>query len=70
VFRINQKSSWKGGNKRTATHICEAFLELIRYMVDYERREIIELVLAIEADEWSVDEIEDWFRWRIKKSLA
>ncbi len=66
-FGLIKNHPWKGGNKRTATHITEAFLDLNGYFVEYERREIIELVLAIEADEWGVDEIENWLRLRIKK---
>jgi death on curing protein len=50
-FGLIKNYPWKGGNKRTATHLTEAFLELNGYFIEYERREIIELVLAIEADE-------------------
>ncbi len=66
-FGLIKNHPWKGGNKRTATHISEAFLKINGYFAEYERREIIKLVLAIEADEWSIDEIENWFRQRIKE---
>jgi death on curing protein len=66
-FGLIKNHPWKGGNKRTATHLTEAFLDLNNHFIEYERREIIELVLAVEADEWGVDEIENWLRSRIGK---
>ena len=39
-----------GGNKRTATHKTETFLELNGYSLDYEISEMIEMVLAVESD--------------------
>jgi len=53
-----------GGNKRTATALVDEFL----YRNDYEIRasvnEIVELVLAVEADRFNVEE-EDWLRGKI-----
>lgn len=66
-FGLIKNHPWKGGNKRTATHLTEAFLELNGYIVEYEVEEIIEMVLAVEADRWKVDEIESWLRKRVKE---
>ena len=53
-----------GGNKRTATHLTEIFLQLNGYRLIYELVEIVELVLNIESDVWNLDEIENWLRTR------
>lgn len=64
-FGFIKNHPWLGGNKRTATAIVEAFLMLNDFEVVTKTREIIELVLAIESDHYSVDEIEEWLRARI-----
>ncbi len=61
-FGLIKNHPWLGGNKRTATHITEAFLELNGFVLEYEIREMIEMVLAVESDAWKVDEIENWLR--------
>jgi death-on-curing protein len=66
-FGFIKNHPWLGGNKRTATAIVEAFLMLNGFEVVAKTREIVELVLAIESDHYSVDEIEDWLRTRIVK---
>lgn len=64
-FGLIKNHPWVGGNKRTATHITEAFLLLNDWEVTTSDQEIIKLVLAIESDQYSVDDIEEWFRQRI-----
>ncbi len=32
--------------------------------LDYEVEDLIEMVLAVEADKWKLDEIESWLRSR------
>ena len=59
--------AWLGGNKRTATTLLQRFLEINGYRKNWSIAEQIELVLAIEADRWNVDEIETWLRERIIK---
>lgn len=67
-FGLIKNHPWLGGNKRIATHLTEVFLELNGYGLEYEAAEIIGLVLAVESDEWKVDEIENWMRGRIKET--
>ena len=55
---------WHGGNKRTASILVDAFLMLNSHHVVASLSDIIELVLAIEADRFGVDEIEHWLRQR------
>ena len=66
-FGLIKNHPWVGGNKRTATAIVDAFLILNGYEINAELNEIIELVLAIESDRFSVDEIEIWLRQRVVK---
>jgi len=67
-FGLVKNHPWLGGNKRTATHLTEAFLELNGYFIEYEISEMLEMVLAIESDAWKVDEIENWLRDKVKKN--
>lgn len=55
---------WFGGNKRTATILVDAFLILNGFEIRADLAEVIELVLAIESDEFDIDEIEEWLRIR------
>lgn len=64
-FGLIKNHPWRGGNKRTATHLTEAFLEMNGYFVEYEVNEMVELVLAVESDIWKTDEIENWLRSKI-----
>lgn len=67
LFGLIKNHPWRGGNKRTATHLTEAFLEVNDYSLEYEVEEIIEMVLAVESDALKVDEIENWLRNRFEK---
>lgn len=64
-FGLIKNHPWLGGNKRTASHLMEAFLELNGYFVEYEINEMVEMVLAVESDTWKVSEIESWLRSRV-----
>lgn len=66
-FGLIKNHPWHGGNKRTATHLTQIFLELNGYQLNFELVEIIELSLNVESDVWKVDEIEDWLRGKIKQ---
>ncbi len=66
-FGLIKNHPWLGGNKRTATHIIEAFVKLNGFRIDYETREMVWMVLEVESDEWKVDKIEVWLRPRIIK---
>ncbi len=64
-FGLIKNHPWFGGNKRTATVLVDAFLILNGYEISADLDETIELVLAIESDEFGVEEIENWLRQRI-----
>ncbi len=67
LFGLIKNHPWLGGNKRTATTLLRRFLELNGYQKTWTISEQIELVLAVEADKWKVDEIENWLRTRVRK---
>ena len=61
-FGLIKNHPWVGGNKRTATAIMREFLRLNRNRLSASNAETLELVLAVEADRWKVDEVESWLR--------
>lgn len=69
LFGLIKNHPWLGGNKRTATTLLRRFLEKNGYQKNWTIAEQIELVLAIEADKWKVDEIEDWLRPRVREAI-
>jgi death on curing protein len=66
-FGLVKNHPWLGGNKRTATFLMETFLEINGFELIADDSEIVEMVLAVEADTWKVDEIENWLRNRVEK---
>ncbi|MGQ0543327.1 MAG: type II toxin-antitoxin system death-on-curing family toxin [Blastocatellia bacterium] len=65
VFGLIKNHPWRGGNKRTATHIMRNFLFINGLDLVYEPDEMVRMVVAIESDEWKVDEIDTWLRARV-----
>lgn len=63
-FGLIKNHPWRGGNKRTATYLMRIFLMANEFELNYEIDDIIEMVLAVESDQWKVDEIENWLRPR------
>jgi death on curing protein len=61
-FGLIKNHPWIGGNKRTATYLVEKFLRLNGYELDATLAAMLELVLAIEADEWELATIAEWMR--------
>ncbi len=67
IFGLIKSHPWEGGNKRTATFLANLFLKRNGWKLATTTPEIIEMVLAVEADNWNVDEIENWFHPRAEK---
>jgi death on curing protein len=63
-FGLIKNHPWVGGNKRTATAIVDEFLYRNRIEVRAKRGETYRLVLAVESDQYGVEEIELWYRQR------
>jgi death-on-curing protein len=51
-----------GGNKRTATILVDRFFHINGMELQATVSETVEMVLAVEAGGWGVDEITDWYR--------
>ena len=67
-FGLIKNHPWRGGNKRTATYLMRIFLAANGYDLVFTIDEMLEMVLAVEADAFKVDEIENWLRSRVNKS--
>ena len=65
-FGLIKNHPWRGGNKRTATYLMRIFLRVNGYDLVYEIEDVVEMVLAVEADIWKVNEIENWLRGRVE----
>ena len=63
-FGLIKNHPWVGGNRRTATFIVEEFLFQNGREVVVERGETYQMVLAVEANTYGVDDIENWYRQR------
>jgi death-on-curing protein len=61
-FGLIKNHPFIGGNKRTATALVDEFLFRNHIEVTATTAEIIELVLAIEAGAWAIDEAKAWLR--------
>ena len=67
IFGLIKSHPWEGGNKRTATFLANLFLKRNGWKLETTTPEIVEMVLAVEADKWKVDEIENWLRLRVRE---
>jgi death-on-curing protein len=65
-FGMIKNHPWLGGNKRTATALMDDFLLRNGTERVAPVEELVEMVYAIESDQWGVDEIESWLRQRVR----
>ena len=61
-YGLIKNHPWVGGNKRTATALLDEFLYRNGRGLTADTDELIEMVLAVEADRWQVGEIDAWLR--------
>lgn len=59
-FGLIKNHPWAGGNKRTATHLTDLFLKMNGAEIHCTIDEVLEMVLAVESDEWSLAQLENW----------
>jgi death-on-curing protein len=64
-FGLIKNHPWLGGNKRTATILVDRFLHVNGMELRTTVSDTIEMVLAVEADRWGVDEITQWYALRV-----
>lgn len=67
LYGLIKNHPWEGGNKRTATFLMNLFLKRNGWRLETTVPEIVEMVLAVESDEWQVTEIENRLRPRVRK---
>ncbi len=65
-FGLIKNQPWVGGNKRTATHLADRFLKLNGLEIICTTAEILQMVLAVESDQWTLDELEEWITQHIQ----
>ena len=63
-FGLIKNHPWVGGNKRTATILVDRFLHRNGIELRASVPDVVEMALAVEADRWRVDELDDWYRRR------
>lgn len=61
-YGLIKNHPWLGGNKRTATFLTMTFLRSNGVRIAAATEEYVDMVLAVEADRWGVNEIETWLR--------
>ena len=61
-FGLINNHPFIGGNKRTATHLTDRFLKLNGFEIVATASEVVELVLAIESNQWQVEDATRWMR--------
>lgn len=66
LYGLIKNHPWFGGNKRTSTALTDLFLQRNGLEIIASADEIVELVLAVEADKWLLPEIEAWMRQHVK----
>ncbi|MEP7336857.1 MAG: type II toxin-antitoxin system death-on-curing family toxin [Acidobacteriota bacterium] len=69
-FGLIKNHPWVGGNKRTATHLTDRFLKINGMEIICTTAEILEMVLAVESDQWTVSQLEEWMSQYIKSVKA
>lgn len=61
-FGLIRNHPWIGGNKRTATTLLVRFLRINGVKLAASTKDIIDMVLAVEAGLWDVDSLTLWLR--------
>jgi death-on-curing protein len=64
-FGLIKNHPWVGGNKRTATALVDEFLFRNGFEVTASLLDLLELVVAVEAGRWEMEEIDSWLRGHI-----
>ena len=60
VFGLIKNHPWTGGNKRTASFLMIEFLIRNGLELRITSKDLYSMSLAVEANTWKVDEIENW----------
>lgn len=63
-YGLIKNHPWVGGNKRTATTLVQVFLLRNGMKLNASSSDLVAMVMAIDADQWNVEETETWMRQR------
>lgn len=69
-YGLVKNHPWVGGNKRTATALVEYFLLRNGMEINASTNNWIEMTLAVESDEWKIEEIESWMRRHAREIIT
>jgi death-on-curing protein len=68
-YGLIKNHPWIGGNKRTATVLVQVFLISNGMELDALSSDLIAMVLAVEGNQWGVEEIDRWIRQRTTRAI-
>ena len=66
-YGLIKNHPWHGGNKRTATFLTDRFLRINGCRISARAAEFIGMVLAVEADKWTIEQVADWMRAHMRE---
>ena len=66
-FGLIKNHPFTGGNKRTATHLTDRFLKLNNFEIVATAAEVVDMVLAIESNQWQIEDATRWLRAHIQQ---
>lgn len=69
-YGLIKNHPWIGGNKRTATHLTDCFLQHNGYEILCTNDDLLELVYAIEADQWGLARITVWMQQHVQPYIS
>ena len=70
LYGLIKNHPWVGGNKRTATALVQLFLRRNGFRIVAAVDDLLELVYAVESDEWQTNEIKAWLRQHVEPKTA
>lgn len=65
-YGLIKNHPWHGGNKRTATFLADSFLRRNGLRIVATAAEYIEMVLTVEADRMTVEQLAGWMRAHVR----
>lgn len=69
-YGLIKNHPWHGGNKRTATFLADSFLRRNGLRIVATAAEFIEMVLAVEADRMTVEQLAGWMRTHTRPTIT
>ena len=64
-YGLIKNHPWVGGNKRTATHLTDHFLQVNGSEIVATPAEVVEMVMGVDSDSLDLAELTDWMRHHV-----